>query len=64
MSATLDAEKISEYFGGCPILRVPGRTFPVDVRFLEDAIELTQWSIKESSQYAKRRNYNFPVLSL
>lgn len=54
MSATLDAEKISDYFGGCPILRVPGRTFPVDVRFLEDAVELTQWSIKEGSPYAKR----------
>lgn len=55
MSATLDAEKISDYFGGCPILRVPGRTFPVDVRFLEDAVELTQWSIKDGSPYAKRR---------
>lgn len=54
MSATLDAEKISEYFGGCPILRVPGRTFPVDIRYLEDAVELTQWTIKESSPYAKR----------
>lgn len=58
MSATLDAEKISGYFGGCPILCVPGRTFPVDVRFLEDAVELTQWTIKEGSQYAKRRNYH------
>jgi ATP-dependent RNA helicase DHX29 len=58
MSATLDAEKISEYFGGCPILRVPGRTFPVDVRFLEDAIELTHWSIRDGSQYAKRSDYN------
>lgn len=57
MSATLDAEKISTYFGGCPILRVPGRTFPVDVRFLEDAVELTQWTIKENSPYAKRRKH-------
>lgn len=55
MSATLDAEKISEYFGGCPIMRVPGRTFPVDVRFLEDAVELTQWVVSENSPYAKRR---------
>ena len=54
MSATLDAEKISNYFGGCPIIQVPGRTFPVDVRFLEDALEYTQWSITESSPYAKR----------
>ncbi|KAF9654251.1 P-loop containing nucleoside triphosphate hydrolase protein [Thelephora ganbajun] len=52
MSATVDAEKISEYFGGCPTLRVPGRTFPVDVRYLEDALETTKWWISESSPYA------------
>lgn len=55
MSATLNAEKISEFFGGCPIMQVPGRTFPVDIRYLEDAIELTGWQVKEGSQYAKRR---------
>ncbi|RYZ67955.1 MAG: ATP-dependent RNA helicase, partial [Proteobacteria bacterium] len=31
MSATLDAEKISKYLGDCPIVRVPGRTYPVTV---------------------------------
>jgi len=54
MSATVDAEKISHFFGGCPMLHIPGRTFPVDVRFLEDAVEYTQWSISESSTYARR----------
>lgn len=54
MSATLDAEKFSRYFDGCPILQVPGRTFPVDVRYLEDAIELTKWEVKEGSPYAIR----------
>ncbi|KAI9502287.1 ATP-dependent RNA helicase DHX8 [Coemansia spiralis] len=29
MSATLDAERFSEYFGGAPILYVAGRQFPV-----------------------------------
>ena len=52
MSATVDAEKISEYFGGCPTLHVTGRTFPVDVRYLEDALETTKWWISESSSYA------------
>ena len=52
MSATVDAEKISEYFGGCPTLHVPGRTFPVDVQYLEDALETTGWWISESSPYA------------
>jgi HrpA-like RNA helicase len=54
MSATVDAEKMSQFFGGCPMLHVPGRTFPVDVRYLEDAVECTQWSISESSPYARR----------
>ena len=31
MSATLDAEKFQEYFGGAPLMKVPGRTFPVEV---------------------------------
>lgn len=55
MSATLDAEKISAYFGNCQTLHVPGRTFPVSVQYLEDAIEATKWSIPENSPYARRR---------
>jgi len=55
MSATVDADKLSNYFGGCPTLHVPGRTFPVDVRFLEDAIEFSGWSIQENSPYAVHR---------
>lgn len=55
MSATVDADKLSNYFNGCPTLHVPGRTFPVDVRFLEDAIEYADWSIQENSPYAINR---------
>lgn len=54
MSATLDAEKIANYFGGCPTIHVPGRTFPVDIRYLEDAVEMTKWSISENSPFARR----------
>lgn len=61
MSATVDAEKISSFFGGCPEIRVPGRTFPVDVKFLEDAVEYTKWSISESSPYARRGESMFTV---
>jgi ATP-dependent RNA helicase DHX29 len=42
MSATVDARRFSEYFGDAPILNIPGRTFPVDIRYLEDAVELSQ----------------------
>lgn len=54
MSATVEADKFSNYFGGCPVLHVPGRTFPVDVHYIEDAVECTGWSISEDSPYAKR----------
>ena len=30
-SATLDAEKFSEFFDDAPIFRIPGRRFPVDI---------------------------------
>ncbi|KAG7117539.1 Pre-mRNA-splicing factor ATP-dependent RNA helicase prp22 like protein [Verticillium longisporum] len=32
-SATLDADKFSSYFNGCPIFTIPGRTFPVEVLY-------------------------------
>ena len=32
-SATLDAEKFSEYFMNAPIFTIPGRTFPVEVLY-------------------------------
>ena len=32
-SATLDAEKFSEFFDGAPIFRIPGRRYPVDILY-------------------------------
>eukprot|EP00403_Amphidinium_massartii_P006124 CAMPEP_0178378190 /NCGR_PEP_ID=MMETSP0689_2-20121128/4302_1 /TAXON_ID=160604 /ORGANISM="Amphidinium massartii, Strain CS-259" /LENGTH=1033 /DNA_ID=CAMNT_0019998259 /DNA_START=10 /DNA_END=3111 /DNA_ORIENTATION=+ len=32
-SATLDAEKFSEYFDDCPIFNIPGRRYPVDIHY-------------------------------
>ncbi|KAL7215628.1 hypothetical protein ACSBR1_027724 [Camellia fascicularis] len=40
MSATLDAERFSQYFGGSPIIRVPGFTYPVKTFFLEDVLAI------------------------
>ncbi|KAJ3291467.1 ATP-dependent RNA helicase dhx8 [Borealophlyctis nickersoniae] len=31
MSATLDIEKFSEYFGDCPVFSIPGRMYAVDI---------------------------------
>ncbi|CAG5031024.1 unnamed protein product [Parnassius apollo] len=36
MSATLDVEVFTKYFDSCPIVEVPGRTFPVELSYLED----------------------------
>jgi ATP-dependent helicase HrpB len=33
MSATIDAGRVAEYLGGCPVVAVEGRTFPVEVRY-------------------------------
>ncbi|KAM3449944.1 hypothetical protein MY3296_006472 [Beauveria thailandica] len=49
MSATVDADRFSAYLGGAPILNVPGRTYPVEVRYLEDAIELTGYTPPKSA---------------
>ncbi|KAJ6144966.1 ATP-dependent RNA helicase DHX8 [Penicillium chermesinum] len=35
-SATLDAEKFSTYFNGCPIFSIPGRTFPVEIMYSKE----------------------------
>lgn len=32
-SATLDADKFSEYFNQCPIFTIPGRTYPVEIMY-------------------------------
>ncbi|KAH8685702.1 ATP dependent RNA helicase-like protein [Tricladium varicosporioides] len=50
MSATVDAERFSKYLDGAPVLNVPGRTFPVQVKYLEDAVELTGYSLDTRHQ--------------
>lgn len=52
MSATVDAQRFSSYLDGAPIISVPGRTFPVQAKFLEDAIELTGHTIEDSKAQA------------
>ncbi|XP_057846134.2 ATP-dependent RNA helicase DEAH12, chloroplastic [Cryptomeria japonica] len=45
MSATADAKTLSDYFFGCQTLYVPGRNFPVDVKYVaNDEVELAQSS--------------------
>ncbi|XP_016074425.1 PREDICTED: putative ATP-dependent RNA helicase DHX57 isoform X1 [Miniopterus natalensis] len=53
MSATLNAELFSEYFSSCPVITIPGRTFPVDQFFLEDAIAMTRYVLQDGSPYMR-----------
>ena len=32
MSATIDAAAVSRFLGGCPVVEVPGRTYPIEVQ--------------------------------
>lgn len=38
MSATLDSEQFSEYFGNCPIIKVPGHLFDVKTMYLDQVL--------------------------
>ncbi|CAG5133906.1 unnamed protein product, partial [Candidula unifasciata] len=57
MSATLDSEKISSYFQHCPVVNVPGRTFPVEEYYLEDVIEMTGYVVDDDSPYTVNQKY-------
>ncbi|KAG2537592.1 hypothetical protein PVAP13_9NG309500 [Panicum virgatum] len=46
MSATINAELFSKYFGDAPIMHIPGFTFPVTELFLEDVLEKTRYKIR------------------
>lgn len=56
MSATVDAERFSKYLNNAPVLTVPGRTFPVKVQYLEDAIELTKYKAEEPDPLRRGRS--------
>jgi len=57
MSATLDAEVFSRYFGGpqrCPVLTVEGRTFPVAQYYLEDILQELDYAPDHNLRVALR----------
>ncbi|KAJ4838975.1 hypothetical protein Tsubulata_017379 [Turnera subulata] len=50
MSATLNAELFSTYFGGAPMLHIPGFTYPVRAHFLENILEMTGYRLTTYNQ--------------
>uniref|UniRef100_A0A8C7CNL9 ATP-dependent RNA helicase DHX29 n=1 Tax=Oncorhynchus kisutch TaxID=8019 RepID=A0A8C7CNL9_ONCKI len=54
MSATVDCDKFAAYFNRCPIVNIPGRTFPVEVFHLEDIVEETGYVLEKDSEYSQK----------
>ncbi|XP_030598748.1 ATP-dependent RNA helicase DHX29 [Archocentrus centrarchus] len=54
MSATVDCDKFSNYFNRCPVITIPGRTFPVEVFHLEDIVEQTGYVLEKDSEYSQK----------
>nr|DAD35473.1 TPA_asm: hypothetical protein HUJ06_006113 [Nelumbo nucifera] len=50
MSATLNAEIFSSYFGGAPMIHIPGFTYPVRTHFLENVLETTGYRLTQYNQ--------------
>ncbi|XP_068568251.1 ATP-dependent DNA/RNA helicase DHX36 [Cebidichthys violaceus] len=58
MSATLNAEKFSKYFDNCPMIHIPGLTFPVEEFLLEDIVEMTRYrSQNKDRRPSRKRNF-------
>ncbi|XP_012267368.2 ATP-dependent DNA/RNA helicase DHX36 [Athalia rosae] len=43
MSATLNSEQFSRYYKNCPIIHIPGFTYPVQEYYLEDVLQITRF---------------------
>ncbi|XP_008100991.2 ATP-dependent RNA helicase DHX29 [Anolis carolinensis] len=54
MSATVDSEKFSSYFTHCPIIRISGRSYPVEVFHIEEVIEETGFVLEKDSEYCQK----------
>jgi HrpA-like RNA helicase len=64
MSATLNAQAFSSYFGNCPVVSIPGRTHPVTENRLEDVLTLTGYKVPPGSDYVlKTPTNNLPQFS-
>ena len=67
MSATLDAETLSNYYDNCPLLHIEGLAYPVEDIYLEDILQLTKYRLppeeqqKPKPKWMKYRNKNFDM---
>ncbi|KAM1735057.1 hypothetical protein ACFX11_020446 [Malus domestica] len=54
MSATVDSNLFSRYFGNCPVITAEGRTHPVTTYYLEDIYESIDYQIASDSPASMR----------
>jgi len=55
MSATLNAEAFANFFGEAAIMSIPGRAHPVEEFRLEDALQVTGWTVRDESKQGSSR---------
>lgn len=64
MSATLNSDAFSKYFGGCPVVSIPGRAHPVQEFRLEDVLEVTKHQVMEGSDFVlSKKDSKAPKIS-
>lgn len=56
MSATLNSEMFSSYFGNCKVAHIPGFTYPVQEFYLEEIIEKTGYHVDQDRKLGIRRH--------
>ena len=44
-------EKFANYFNNAPVLKVSGRTYPVDISYLSDVVSMTKYVLEKDSLY-------------
>ncbi|XP_053479622.1 LOW QUALITY PROTEIN: ATP-dependent DNA/RNA helicase DHX36 [Ictalurus furcatus] len=59
MSATLNADKFSKYFDHCPMVHIPGHTFPVKEYLLEDVVEMLRFRPQQQQDRRPRFRRGF-----
>ncbi|XP_014599977.1 PREDICTED: ATP-dependent RNA helicase DHX36-like [Polistes canadensis] len=57
MSATLNSKRFSDYYSNCPIIHIPGFTYPVEEFYLEDVLLFTEFRFPESQFTVKELSY-------
>ncbi|KAM9481624.1 ATP-dependent DNA/RNA helicase DHX36 [Clarias gariepinus] len=59
MSATMNADKFSKYFDNCPMIHIPGHTFPVKEYLLEDVVEMLRFRPQQQQDRRPRFRRGF-----